>query len=267
MRCFLSCWGNQLSLPEAIEKARPWDYDGVEGAPSRDTEVNADCAAMLKSMQMPYIAEVVTGGGYVPLPHRSVDDHLDDLKEQLHRLEVFAPVLVNVLGGSDRWSLAECVSFYVRAIGHAKRLGLRLVWETHRSRPTATPWQTRQLLDEIPEMRLNCDFSHWCVVCERLIMDEEPELLRLCVSRADHVHLRVGDAQQPQVADPRLGDHAEAVAAHFNWWQQLNVSTATPEFGPDGYGPPGSDLAGINRWMASRVRECLGSGTESAFHG
>ena len=264
VRCFLSCWGNQLSLPEAIEKVRPWGYDGVEGPPSKDAKQNADSAAMLKSMQMPFIAEIATGGDYVPLPHQSADAHLDDFRVQLERVSVFAPVLVNVLGGSDRWSMAECVSFYVRAIGHAKRMGLKLVWETHRSRPTATPWRTEQLLKEIPEMQLNCDFSHWCVVCERLILNEEPSLLRLCASRADHVHLRVGHAQGPQISDPRLPEHREAVDAHFHWWQQLNVATATPEFGPDGYGSRESNLVAINQWMASAARERLASGTETA---
>ncbi|MFT4639260.1 MAG: hypothetical protein ACI8T1_002585 [Verrucomicrobiales bacterium] len=100
-------------------------------------------------------------------------------------------------------------------------------------------------------MRLNCDFSHWCVVCERLVLNEEPELLQLCAERCGHVHLRVGCDQGPQMPNP---EGSEALESHLAWWRALNVTTVTPEFEPDGYDAPGTDLRGINRWMARKLR-------------
>ncbi|MEN9019917.1 MAG: sugar phosphate isomerase/epimerase [Verrucomicrobiales bacterium] len=246
MKLFLSCWANELSLADAIDLAPEWGYDGVEGP------ADPAVAERLKESGLPYIAEIATGGGYVPKPHLSVQDHLDDLEKKLEQLTTFDPLFVNVLGGSDRWTMPECTSFYIRAQGMAMRCGQELVWETHRSRPTATPWQTWALLKELPDMQLNCDFSHWCVVCERFIMNEEPELLSLCIERARHVHLRVGYDQGPQIADPK---ESKALEAHLSWWRKLRVTTATPEFGPDGYAPPGQDLRAINRWMAHTFRQ------------
>ena len=103
-------------------------------------------------------------------------------------------------------------------------------------------------------MRLNCDFSHWCVVCERLVLNEEPDLLALCAERCLHAHLRIGYDQGPQHSDP---EGSEALEAHLTWWRALNLITATPEFGPDGYGQAGTDLPAINRWMAQTVRDRL----------
>ncbi len=254
MKLFLSCWGNELSLAAAVGHARDWNYDGVEGPPSCDAKENSDSAAALKEQGLPYIAEIATGGGYVPKPHLSVQCHLDDLEKKLDLVAAFDPLFINVLGGSDRWPMPECTSFYVRAMGLAKRYGQQIIWETHRNRPTATPWQTWALLRELPDMRLNCDFSHWCVVCERLVMNEEPELLALCAERARHMHLRVGYDQGPQISDPK---DSEALESHLSWWRKLPVATATPEFGPDGYGMPGQDVRAINRWMAQLAREHL----------
>lgn len=249
MQLFLSCWANELDLPEAIERAPEWGYDGVEGP------ADPAVAERLRESGLPYIAEIATGGDYVPSPCLGVQAHLDDLERNLNeRVSAFAPVRVNVLGGSDAWSFGECVSFYESAITMGKSYAHDLIWETHRSRPTFSPWQTRDLLNEIPEMRLNCDFSHWCVVCERLVLNDEPELLALCAERCAHAHLRIGYDQGPQLFEP-VG--SEALEAHLVWWRELKLTTATPEFGPDGYGRPGVDLPEINRWMAGVARERL----------
>ena len=121
--------------------------------------------------------------------------------------------------------------------------GCEICWETHRSRPTFNPWATRDLLLEIPGLRLNCDFSHWCVVCERLVMDEEPEILGLCAERCRHLHARVGYPQGPQVPEPRDRLYRSDLEAHLRWWQVLVEAaegrgaaefSVTAEFGPDG---------------------------------
>jgi hypothetical protein len=88
-------------------------------------------------------------------------------------------------------------------------------------------------------------------------MNEEPDLLNLCAERAQHVHLRVGYDQGPQVDDPRAPEHSQALQAHLSWWRTLTVSTATPEFGPDGYGSEEGQLPEINRWMGRMAREYL----------
>jgi hypothetical protein len=118
------------------------------------------------------------------------------------------------------------------------------------------------------------------VVCERLI-DGEPDVLSLCVERAQHTHARVGYDQGPQVPHPAAPEYRTALEAHERWWtliwraQQRHGrarTTMTPEFGPDGYlhclpftAEPVADLEEINLWMAGRQRkrfaECRATGT------
>ncbi|MFT4639259.1 MAG: sugar phosphate isomerase/epimerase [Verrucomicrobiales bacterium] len=141
LQLFLSCWANELSLGEAIQCAPEWGYDGVEGP------ADPSCADELAAAGLPYIAEIATGGNYVPSPGVSLQAHLDDLEGNLtERVSAFTPLHVNMLVGADACSFGECVSFYERGIAMGKRLGFKLVWETHRSRPAFSPWQTRDLL-------------------------------------------------------------------------------------------------------------------------
>lgn len=258
---FLSCWGNGLSVIDAAEKAEAWGFQGVEGPVPLKTEAWEAAARLLEEKRLPFIAEVVTGGGYVPHPGGTVGQHLDDLERAIDGgIAAMRPLKVNIMGGSDAWTLGEAISFYERGLALGKSHELEFVWETHRSRPTFSPWQTQTLLAEVPEMRLTGDFSHWCVVCERLVLDELPELLELLARRCDHLHLRLGYAQGPQLPDPAAAE-GDVLEAHWRWWDRIlsigRVQTLTPEFGPDGYLQPGAaeqDLRALNRWIADWVR-------------
>jgi hypothetical protein len=271
LQIYLSCWANELDLGEAVLCALDWGYDGVEGPPPMDPGARRELAAEIATRNLPYIAEVATGGNYVPEAGLSVDQHVDDLERHLAGpVADFEPAIVNVLGGSDRWSFSESVDFYARGIELAEQAGQAICWETHRSRPNFNPWVTRDLLLELPGMWLNCDFSHWCAVCERLVMDEESEILDLCAARCRHFHARVGYSQGPQVPDPRDRAYRRDLEAHLRWWRVLQqhavsrggpVWTVTPEFGPDGYlhliphsNEPVADLRELNRWMCQKLR-------------
>ena len=119
-------------------------------------------------------------------------------------------------------------------------------------------------------MKLTCDFSHWCVVCERLI-DTEWSILELCAERAQHIQCRVGYPQHAQVSDPRAPEYQEALTAHERWWsliwekqriRGMAQTTMMPEFLYDGYmqtlpytNMPVADVWEITCWMAQRQRQ------------
>ena len=147
----------------------------------------------------------------------------------------------------------------------AKRSGVTLSFETHRSRSLFNPWVTQRIVEQLPDISLTVDFSHWCVVCERLI-DTELDVIHAIADNVFHIHSRVGYEQGPQVPDPRAPEYTYALRAHQNWWQiiwqsqlkrQFKVTTMTPEFGPDGYlhetpfsQLPVANLWELNQWMA-----------------
>ncbi len=203
----------------------------------------------------------------------SAERQLEDFSRQAEAALECEPLFLTVLAGCDAWPVAQSVEFFGRALERARELGVTASFETHRSRPTFHPWATRRLLEQLPALRLTCDFSHWCCVCERLVLETEPEILALCAARAQHVHARVGYAQGPQVPHPAAPEHRAALEAHERWWDAIwraqagrGIVTMTPEFGPDGYlqrapftDAPAADLDAINRWMAERQRERFGS--------
>jgi hypothetical protein len=267
---FRSLWTNGFDLEAALADCAGGAFDGVEGPAPLDPSERGEFAARLAGAGTAFIAEIATGGGYVPAD-ASPERHLEDFRRGAEAARACGPLFLTVLAGSDRWPLSQSVDFLGQAMRIAEDLGLGACFETHRSRPTFSPWATRDLIDQLPGLRLTCDFSHWCCVCERLVLDGEPELLARFADRAGHVHARVGHAQGPQVPDPALPGYGPELAAHERWWDAIwsaqeraetGFATLTPEFGPDGYqqthpftGAPAADLGEINRWMAARQRD------------
>lgn len=264
LRTFKTLWGNQLSIQDACEQARLANFDGIEGQAPRYQEHRLLWLDALSYNHCQYVAEIVTGGDYVPDRHWSMQQHLDDLAEQLDNAALLKPIFATAITGCDAWSLEQNIEFFSKAMDLAKERNMTLSFETHRSRSLFTPWITEAIVKALPEIKLTLDISHWCVVCERL-MDSEIQTLQAIVNNVHHIHARVGYDQGPQVPDPRAPEYENALASHERVWQmvwteQLNknnaISTLTPEFGPDGYchlqpytQQPVVDIWEVNRWM------------------
>ena len=268
-----SLWTNGFNLDAALVDCQNGQYDGVEGPVPVEPNARREFRAKLRDAGVPFIAEVTTGGSYIPNPSLKPEDHLDDFLRKTEASRECAPLFVTTLAGSDAWALTKNVDFLGRAIQAADDLSVAVTFETHRSRALFNPWVTREVLFQLPALRLTCDFSHWCCVCERFVLDSEPEILALCAERADHIHARVGYDQGPQVPHPAAPEYASALEAHERWWTAIwsapertnrGFTTVTPEFGPDGYlqtlpfkQTPAADLDEVNAWMARRMRECF----------
>ncbi len=264
LKLFKPLWGHQGSLGEAVVQAAEAGFHGIEGPAPESGDERRTYRAGMKVLGMAYIAEVCTAGGYVPERNASVSDHLRSLETGIERSLDMNPLFITVLAGCDAWDFPQHIRFFSQALEMGAKHSVALSFETHRSRSTFNPWVTRDILRELPAMKITCDFSHWCAVCERLI-DSEPEILDLCARRAHHIHARVGHAQGPQVSDPSAPEHAAELAAHERWWSMIwdaqeergmPVTTMTPEFGPDGYSStPVDELWAINCWMGHRQWE------------
>jgi sugar phosphate isomerase/epimerase len=269
LRLFKTLWGHKGGFDEAIAGCASPKYDGIEGQAPATAHERKDFKAQLADAGLAYIAEICTAGSYVPNRRATAEEHLESLMRQAAAAVECKPMFITVIGGCDAWTLTQSVEFFGEAMEIGKALDVRISFETHRSRSLYNPWTAREILLQLPAMELTCDFSHWCVVCERLI-DTEPEIIALCAERAHHIHARVGYDQGPQVPHPAAPEYAEALSAHERWWLQIwekqfaegrGISTMTPEFGPDGYlhclpftAAPVADLDQINGWMAERQR-------------
>ncbi|MDD5139783.1 MAG: TIM barrel protein [Verrucomicrobiales bacterium] len=269
LKVFKTLWGHTGSLDEAIAACHQHGFDGIEGQPPPSLAERREFRAKLDAAGLDYIAEICTAGSYVPHRNLSPFKHLESLQACAETALDCRPHFLTVIAGCDAWSVGESVDFFGAAIRIADGFGINASFETHRSRSFFNPWTTRDILRQLPALKLTCDFSHWCVVCERLI-DTEPDVIALCAERAHHIHARVGYDQGPQVPHPAAPEFRAALEAHERWWTQIwqsqlarnmAVSTMTPEFGPDGYlhcapftGEPVADLAEINAWMAQRQK-------------
>lgn len=269
LQLFKSLWGVSLPLDQAAEAAAAAGFDGIESrVPGSDTEARG-LAEVLHRHGLAWIAEICTGGDYVPPRELEPEDHLRDLKMGLAACVGLAPVRVNCIGGLDAWDEAQSLAFLEAGMEAAERSRLPLCFETHRSRCLFNPWVTRRLVRELPDIRLTADISHWCVVAERL-MDSEAEVLEEIAPHVRHIHARVGYDQGPQVPHPAAPEFRHCLESHQRFWGRfweaqvdagLGTLTMTPEFGPDGYlhhlpftDVPVADLDAVNEWMAVTER-------------
>lgn len=271
---FKTVWGHEGSFAEAIELAREAGFEGMEAPAPLDTGERSEFFKELADEEMGWIAEVSTctkDGLFVPDPGHCSADHLDSLEDGVIRSIEGSPLFVNTMGGYDAWSFEEAMKFHEGVLELEVLYGIGISVETHRGRYSSNPWLMRDVLKRLPELKITCDFSHWCVVTERLILDEEEEILQLAAEHAHHIQPRVGYGQGPQVPDPRAPEYLYAVQAHERWWdvvwdsmakRDFKQVTMTPEFGPDGYlqaAPftqvPVADLWEVNRWIGDRLKK------------
>lgn len=269
LKMFKTLWGHNRSLSTAIAQAKTANFDGIEGPVPADKALAGKFKSTIANSGLDYIAEITTAGSYVPDRHATLNDHIESFKHKLERSMELKPLFITCLGGCDAWPENQSIDFFAQAMEHAKDADILVSFETHRGRSFFNPWTTERIVDQLPDIRLTCDFSHWCVVCERL-MDSEIEIIKKLAAHAQHIHARVGYDQGPQVPHPAAPEYKYALKAHQSWWeiiwqaQNLNAyqtTTMTPEFGPDGYlhlipfsEEPVADLWEINRWMGEMER-------------
>jgi len=269
LQLFKTLWGHQGSLLQAIQQASDAGMQGIEGPAPTSPEQQEILLEALAEHNLLYIAEITTAGTYVPERHASLDEHLASLERKLVLSRPLNPLFITCLGGCDAWPEDQSLEFFELAMEMAMSFELPISFETHRSRSLFNPWITQRVVETIPNIRLTADFSHWCVVCERL-MDTELDVIEAIAPNVHHVHARVGYEQGPQVPHPAAPEYEYALRAHQGWWEMIwreqiragfGFTTMTPEFGPDGYLHEApftreavGDLWEMNVWMGEEER-------------
>lgn len=268
LQLYKSLWGHRGNPERLLKSLQADGFDGIEVQASVLAAHGG--ADLLARHKIDWIAEICTAGSYVPHRRATIADHLADLQDKLQQAIPMQPRFVSCIAGCDAWKIADSIVFFREAMQLAAAAGVIISFETHRARSLFNPWVTLDVLDALPDIKLTCDFSHWCVVLERSL-DTEADALQRIVQNAFHVHARVGYDQGPQVPHPAALEYAPWLHAHERWWQMIwlrqqqersSVATMTPEFGPDGYlhqmpftCEAVADLDEINCWMAQRQRE------------
>lgn len=263
-------WGQEhLSPGDFLQKVKNAGYDGVEiHLPDNETWVSS-FARELNSLrsQRPFfvVAQCIPSHE----PGETVEDFLHKTRQHLQAATRIAPDLINSHTGTDYFSFEDNCRCIEACTLFSEEKGTEVLHETHRGRfsfhaPTLIPY-----LDRFPLLSLTADFSHFCVVSERMLQGQEAVLAQVA-ARSAHVHARVGFEQAPQVADPFAPEWEDHLARFTAWWSDLiqarqqagqKVLTITPECGPAPYMPrlpftnqPIGDQWSINLRMMTHLR-------------
>src|ERR1700730_10438958 len=210
LKIFKTLWGHIGSFESACADAVKVGFDGIEGPSHSSRAVRNDYQRTLNDHGLEYIAEITTGGSYVPDAGSNPGAHFASFQRKLeHSLEL-NPRFINCLAGSDLWPFSDTVSLFQKVLELANENDVAVAFETHRSRSTFPPLVTTKLLSEIPELQLTVDFSHWCCVFEKSCLGELPEGLELCAKEGETLPGAGRLGQGPQVPDPRAAEYAHA---------------------------------------------------------
>lgn len=275
MRCdlFRSLWGwpitPQSDWAALGAETRASGFAGVEARLPVTPEAARMLAAALAGEGLDFIAVVFTGGDVIPDQAWAPDQHCAFLERAIERAHLSGARFINALAGNDRWPLAQQVDFLGRALEVARAGGITVSFESHRATSLYSPWQTLEIIAQVPDLVFTADLSHWLVVAERCL-DHPLDDLSPFLSRVHHVQARVGYDQGPQVPHPAAPEYAPWLEWHQATWEKIWAqhraagrawTSVTPEFGPDGYThllpftrAPIADTWDLNRWMAAEVR-------------
>ena len=258
-------WGFPGSVAEYCARVKKDGYDGIEIWWPTQSKDQDELFAALKANGLQV--------GFLTAGHESdYDAHLKSFTAMVDaaaKNTVQRPLYINCHSGRDYFSVDQNKTFIRHTTGLAKQTGIKICHETHRSRMLFAAPVARHYFDDVPELRITLDVSHWCNVSESLLEDQA-DTVAIALKRVDHIHARIGHAEGPQVNDPRAPEWDAAVKAHFAWWDQVveykkqqgDTLTVLTEFGPPTYMPtlpftqqPLADQWAINVHMKDLLRK------------
>lgn len=255
-------WGFQGDIPTFCKAAKESGYDGIEvWVPGSNAEMKLltdEC--IVHNLKLGLLA----GGS-----SSNFEEHRTQYYQMLERAISLHPIYINCHTGRDYFTFEQNAELIQHANDLSKKSGIPIYHETHRGRALFAAHVTQKFLEHITDLKLTLDISHWCNVHESLLHDQK-ETVDLALSRAEHIHARVGYQEGPQVNDPRAPEWSSAVNTHFDWWEKIinrkksegKSITILTEFGPADYMhtlpytyQPVADQWGINVHMMRELRK------------
>jgi sugar phosphate isomerase/epimerase len=238
IKYYCPVWGmSHLPLASALKKIKDAGYSGAEIALDPDLK------------DVTGVKQIFSDNGLdllILLPYPKTGTPANLLSAYLSKLDALLklnPVMINSHTGKDYFTLKQNLEFIMGADKLSKAYGIMVAHETHRGRFAYSVALTANYIDVFPDLKLTADFSHWCVVSESLLEDQQ-EILDKIIPHCIYIHARVGYAQGPQVLNPGAPEYENELQQHTKWWQQIidhqrsaqkTELIITPEFGPPPY--------------------------------
>lgn len=240
-------WGCEaMSASEFLNRALAHGYDGVEiNFPHDDqfiAEFQAACT-IIRSTSHPDF--MVIAQNVVSPSEKGMADYTARLIDRLEMVASLQPYAINSHTGKDYYSFSENCQIIETTQQIAKKTGIPIWHEIHRGRFSFHLKTVLDYLEVFPALGLVADYSHFCVVSESTLQDQQAHLDRL-TPFVKHLHARIGFEQGPQVNHPFAPEWESYRRLYLKWWkaivafhekQHCSIFTVTPEFGPYPYMP------------------------------
>jgi len=267
IKFFCPLWGcENLDTSSFFAKVKDAGYDGVEMGMPKEQEKKDEILKLLKQFDLQLI------GQHSQTTTANFDEHKKEFRQWLENLANCNPLFINTQTGKDFFSYEQNAELIQIAKEISEEYGIKIVHETHRAKFSFAAHITKQFLTNIPDLRIALDVSHWCNVAESYLADQ-PEALEIALSRAEHIHARIGFPEGPQIPDPRDPYWQNALDFHVGCWNKVierrrnegwTEFTITPEFGPYPYmtilpytNEPIADQWDINNFMKEYLKSNL----------
>lgn len=237
-------WGSDnLSASDFFELVKIKGFQGVEiNLPEDETFEKEFLRGLEKSReQNPNFICVLQQ--VLPVKLETVEAYILNVLTQLERMLPYYPNFINSHTGKDHFSFKDNCLVIEAIEDFSKQNNIPVFHEIHRGRFTFHSGTTLSYLDKYPQLKLVGDLSHWCVVSESMLQDQE-HILEKIIPHIKHIHARVGFEQAPQVNNPFAPEWNTYLEQYLLWWQRiikehisLDTFSITPEFGPYPYMP------------------------------
>jgi len=248
MNIFYSCpyWGSEaLSPADFIGKAINDGYNGVELLLLPPDELSTQFMHEIEKVKKQNEDFYFIALQLVFPEKEPVTTYIQKMEQRLTSIASLGPLFINSHTGKDYFSFDDNCRVIEASMNFSEKNNIRILHETHRSRFAFHTATLLPYLEKFPEMELTGDLSHFCVVSESLLEDQE-DLLDLIFPHISHLHARVGFEQGPQVNNPMAPEWNRHLEKFVGWWQKIislkkergqQFFTITPEFGPAPYMP------------------------------
>jgi hypothetical protein len=129
--------------------------------------------------------------------------------------------LVNVIGAVMPLTVKEGIPVVKQWMQDAERIGIPLLFETHRNCTLNDLYYTLQLIEAVPDMRLCADLSHYVVDREMPLPLSERDrgFMQTILERSDCFQGRVSNREQIQI-QIAFPQHQAWVEQFRCWWKE-----------------------------------------------
>ena len=180
-------WGFEGDIFQFCEKASAAGYDGIEVWVPTDKKGSIELNDAVKKYNLKL---GLLAGGH----DKEFINHKKQFQASIIAGIALNPIYINCHTGKDYFLFQQNKELISYTIQQSVSSGIPIYHETHRGRSLFAGHITKSYVDDIQQLRLTLDISHWCNVHESLLADQEG-MVDAALLRADHIHARVGHAR------------------------------------------------------------------------